>query len=281
MSARAWFKCFPSDFLNGVSDLSPNELAVYTICLMRMYDESGPIANDHDRIGRRCNMRPTHCRKALDALLKAGKLIAHDGLLFNERARKEIESLHELSTKQASNAHARWDQRAEKPNENNDGPMPSQCQTDAKPMPTRYQKPDTRKKIPPLSPHGFDAFWEAYPLRKARGAAVKAWGKAIMRAPPETIIAAAAAYRPAETKFTKHPATWLNQDCWTDEPDHHDEPDAFARAALAVATGHEYGMAERPANGMGSAPEDVAGGSQGGGRWAGNIAALPRARRSG
>ena len=123
---------------------------------------------------------------------------------------------------------------------------------------------------------GFDAFWSAYPVRKGRGAALKAWAKAILRAPPEEIIAAAARYRPAESKFTKHPATWLNQDCWTDEPDHHDEPDAFARAAFAVATGREYGLDERGAHGMGAAPDDEPGGSEGGSRWGGNVAALPR-----
>jgi hypothetical protein len=39
---------------------------------------------------------------------------------------------------------------------------------------------------------------------------------------PEQLIEAAAAYRNSprrspDPKFTKHPATWLNQECWADE----------------------------------------------------------------
>lgn len=74
MNGVPWFKCFPADFLNGVADLAPNELAVYTICLMRMYDEGGDIPDDAERIAKRCNMRPTTCQKAIDALVALNML---------------------------------------------------------------------------------------------------------------------------------------------------------------------------------------------------------------
>lgn len=83
MSGQPWFKCYPSDFLNGVSELSPNEIAVYTICLMRMYDEGGPITFDPERIARRCNMRPTSCRQALDSLLTLGNLTLHGDAIWS------------------------------------------------------------------------------------------------------------------------------------------------------------------------------------------------------
>lgn len=66
----------------------------------------------------------------------------------------------------------------------------------------------------------FDEFWKTYPRREAKAAARKAWDKALSRASPDQIIAGAAAYRDLpsrEQKFTKHPATWLNSDCWLDE----------------------------------------------------------------
>lgn len=66
----------------------------------------------------------------------------------------------------------------------------------------------------------FDEFWKTYPRREAKAAARKAWDKALSRASPDTIITAAAVYRDLpgrEQKFTKQPATWLNQDCWLDE----------------------------------------------------------------
>lgn len=70
----------------------------------------------------------------------------------------------------------------------------------------------------------FEEFWKAYPRKVAKGAAVKAWNRAIKdHADPQIIIAAAEFYalerKMQDPTFTKHPATWLNAACWQDEPD--------------------------------------------------------------
>ena len=67
----------------------------------------------------------------------------------------------------------------------------------------------------------FEAFWQAYPRKKGKRAAWKAWKAALKRAEPETIITAAKAEakRPCELKYRKYPASWLNADAWEDEPD--------------------------------------------------------------
>ena len=68
---------------------------------------------------------------------------------------------------------------------------------------------------------GFDAWYSAYPLHKARGAAEAAYAKAVREgAHPQVLLDAAASYRDDEQVkrgFAKHPATWLNQKCWLDE----------------------------------------------------------------
>jgi len=72
---------------------------------------------------------------------------------------------------------------------------------------------------------GFAEFWAAYPRKVAKGAAGKAWAKAVKLASPEVIIAAASAYAAdpqRNPQYTKHPATWLNGQCWSDE--HDDDP---------------------------------------------------------
>lgn len=70
----------------------------------------------------------------------------------------------------------------------------------------------------------FERFWVAYPNRKAKGAAIKAWSK--LRpdsALVERILAAIEAQKrsPAWLKdggeFIPHPSTWLNQSRWQDE----------------------------------------------------------------
>lgn len=67
----------------------------------------------------------------------------------------------------------------------------------------------------------FDRFYETYPLHRSKEAARKALEKALKKADIDTIVAGAERYRDdpnREQAFTKHPATWLNQECWEDDP---------------------------------------------------------------
>lgn len=73
---------------------------------------------------------------------------------------------------------------------------------------------------------GFERFWEACPRKTAKGAAKAAWPKALAKVsgpdPPGVLIAAmrraAEGWRDEDPNFIPHPATWLNQERWTDEP---------------------------------------------------------------
>ena len=65
----------------------------------------------------------------------------------------------------------------------------------------------------------FEAFWRSYPRRVAKGAARKAWDKAIKKTTLENMLKAISEYvakKPEKIDF-KHPATWLNSECWDDE----------------------------------------------------------------
>lgn len=69
----------------------------------------------------------------------------------------------------------------------------------------------------------FDAFWSAYPEKKGKGAAMKAWDKlkASERSACKDAIEAqmrAHHFRGLDGKdYIPHPATWLNQRRWEDE----------------------------------------------------------------
>lgn len=156
MSETPWIKWFPSDFLNGIAELSPHEAIIYTVILNRIYDEGGPIPDEPEKIGRRCNMRPSSAEKAVAALAKAGKIIRARGLISNARAEKEIKSRQKVREKLTQNALARWEKLAEKPNENNETEMQkhskSTCKSDALPE-ARSQKleensPNRRRQSP-------------------------------------------------------------------------------------------------------------------------------------
>jgi hypothetical protein len=66
----------------------------------------------------------------------------------------------------------------------------------------------------------FEEFYNAYPLKRDKGRALRAFNSALKRASAETIIAGAIAYRDDPTRkpdYTKYPATWLNADAWENE----------------------------------------------------------------
>lgn len=70
----------------------------------------------------------------------------------------------------------------------------------------------------------FDDFWDAYPKRRGKADAERAWDKAIKNGiDAARIIRGATSYAAEradeDPQYTKHPATWLNKGCWDDEPD--------------------------------------------------------------
>jgi len=65
----------------------------------------------------------------------------------------------------------------------------------------------------------FNLFWRTYPRRISKGAARDAFTKAIRKTTLDTMLHAIGDYirfKPDRIDF-KHPATWLNQECWDDE----------------------------------------------------------------
>ena len=79
----------------------------------------------------------------------------------------------------------------------------------------------------------FTAWYAIYPKHVGRGAAVNAYAKARKNgATPEQLLAGARSYaaerKGQDPKFTALPATWLNQERWTDDPTHTGEIDVEA-----------------------------------------------------
>ena len=71
---------------------------------------------------------------------------------------------------------------------------------------------------------GFELFWMAYPKRKAKGDAAKAWIQTAKNRPPiEAILAAIETQRQGDDWFRDsgayipYPATWLRAWRWADE----------------------------------------------------------------
>lgn len=70
---------------------------------------------------------------------------------------------------------------------------------------------------------GFDQFWAVYPRKVSKGQARRAWNAAAKKAAPAEIVNAVESFGSrvanSDPKFIPHPATWLNGERWSDEPD--------------------------------------------------------------
>lgn len=75
----------------------------------------------------------------------------------------------------------------------------------------------------PAGAEEFDDFWAIYPRREGKGAAKKAWAKAVKTIPADELLPVVRSYavrmHGSEKRFIPFPATWLNQERWADEVD--------------------------------------------------------------
>jgi DNA-binding transcriptional regulator YhcF (GntR family) len=97
----------------------------------------------------------------------------------------------------------------------------------------------------------FDLFWKSYPLKVGKGAARKAWDKAIEEVDPDSIIVGALQYARDPNRhpsYTAHPSTWLNAGRWADDPLPAREISAEEKKAQEVESARLKSERERRAN---------------------------------
>jgi hypothetical protein len=101
------------------------------------------------------------------------------------------------------------------------------------PSPRPLSSTTNLSQLPPLSPKkparkaslaaAFEAFWAVYPRKVGKGAAERAFPKALALADLETLTTAARAYAAkvaeVEVGLIKHPSGWLNDKRWLDTYD--------------------------------------------------------------
>lgn len=101
---------------------------------------------------------------------------------------------------------------------------PSEGQARAKRGPTKETREQGNKtpSVSDIAQAGFDDFWQAVPRKVGKGQARKAYAAALKKTDHAALMAGITAYAASregeDPQFTKHPASWLNGECWEDEP---------------------------------------------------------------
>jgi len=113
-------------------------------------------------------------------------------------------------------------------------------------------KAKTQRKRQPVNQKAFELFWLTYVLKVGKGAAVKAFDKAMRKVSLEAILSALETQKSEREERErlglwspswKHPATWLNQECWNDVAKSFEELQKEAEAKQVM--GHSA-MSKKP-----------------------------------
>lgn len=214
----------PDEYIAGVGGvLRADEQGVYWMICSLIMSEGDAIEQNDRRLAALCLMRPSDMKRIVESLVGKGKILRQsDGKLAQKRAQSEVErSLNRIQTASENGSKGgrpggKGKEKQQKPKP--DGSFPEKLTTNYQLPTINHQPIEEESKDPSSVADIFDQFWSAYPKRSDRKMAEKAFAKAAKRAPADTIVAGARVYgrqrADQDQKYTKNPATWLNNDCW-------------------------------------------------------------------
>lgn len=218
---------YPDEYIVGASRLTFEEQGVYWMVCSLISSNAGPIEADYKWIGGLGRMGAAKARNIVKNLIFSGKLTENGGKISQKRAENEVKNAQKrIETSQKNGANG-----GRPPKEINGLENPVGLSTEK--LTTNYQLSTTtiKKDTPPRKrdestsvPCEFDNFWLAYPRKSGKGAAKKAFVKAVKLKSPSDLVTCAEEYAAAcidagiDRQYVPHPATWLNQERWDDDP---------------------------------------------------------------
>lgn len=203
---------------------------LYWRLVERLYREGGKIPADYDVIAYGMG---TH-REAIASIVEAFDLFyVIEGQVGSRSVDRRLGEIQEKSEKGRIFAQRRWGP--------NGGPMA----THAGPNAIRQDKTRQDKKTPAA---GFEDFWKAYPKKKAKADAARAWAKVADEPGILNAVLTAIKNQAASPDWLKdggqyipYPASWLNARRWEDEGSsprsEDDELEAASKAFLREVGG--------------------------------------------
>lgn len=226
-----WFRCFPEKLLNALAQMTPDQMLVYQIVLLRIYETGRACADSVEALATRCKMNRRRITDALDALFRAGKLARADGGIMNPFAATELQKQREISAerKRAGAAGGSSTQKKHKQNQQTrqaNGLAKSEQTLSSSPLlpleDSLGLKEDSEERSSGLSRiWDFDQFWRQYPHKVGKGAALKAFNVVMKKknAIFDDVMLGLMRYAAkTDDRPWCNPATWLNQERWLDEP---------------------------------------------------------------
>lgn len=195
------------------------------LVLLALADHAGSDGGDAypsvTRLALRCGVSKRTVQEALKVLVGLGELV------IDKQAGPHGANRYQIALTHAESAPVRNLHPADPapgPRKSRTPPVQILHDPPADPAPepslTVIEPSVNRPPRAPTAQTEFDLWWEHYPRKVSKGAARKAFPHARRKAPLDVLIAGASAYADdptRTTRFTKHPAKWLNDECWNDD----------------------------------------------------------------
>lgn len=219
---------YVADYLGDTRHLTTEQHGAYLLLLMTMWRAEGKLPNCDKKLARIVGATASRWAKIKADVLEFFDV--EEDFITNKRLMFELKKASEKSIKRAEAGTRGGEAKALKDNKarvanasqlpcHSSEPEPDTTVTNVPVVVTPPAKRPDRKLIA----EGFVAFWQAYPLRKGKEAAAKAFARALTRIDdpdPLGVILAGIERCQREwddPKYIPHPSTWLNQGRWADE----------------------------------------------------------------
>lgn len=282
---KPFMPLYPADYFDDTFMLEPEEHGVYCVLIFTAWQRDGILPGNLDdlRLLLGTKMPKLHgnrFNKLVPPILERFFFTDSEGNHRHKRVEKELETAEKLSKKQKENVEKRYavskenndidekvvgglviprapvlqsQSQSQKELEDNDESIPHPASptavddhSPAEPEIFGEDQPPEPAKLKTIKiKDAFDQFYAAYPLKKERPAALKAFEKA-MKSGQVTfskLMLGLEDYKrltPPTTSW-KYPATWLNRGCWADEYSAEDQ------RAKPGATLHQFPRSSRDA----------------------------------
>jgi len=208
-----WIKWYAHNWLDGTEELCCFDRGVYiTICNL-IYARGGPITEE--LIIRRCRDHWRAVRTSLKRLQELGKIVSEDGHVAVKKC-SEVLQERLKNHSEASQNGIKGNQIKHLKLATRDGVAIALRKEEE----VEEEKKETRASRAPSNSVEFDRWWAGYPDKVGKGAARKAFHKALTKTSLDQLLAGIERYKatkPPDRPWC-NPATWLNQERWLDVP---------------------------------------------------------------
>ena len=211
MSSLPYMQLYVSDYLADTAHLNATQHGAYMLLLMNYWQRGKPLDNSNDRLAFVARLTAEEWQENKEVLSEFFQIDGETWL--HTRIEIDLEKVREKSTKASFAGRSSGVQRA---------------------LNHKDKDKDINKDIT-----SFDAFWNIYPRKVGKQDAQKSYERALRLATPEEILQGATRFASDPNRvptFTPHPATWLNQGRWSDEPLPSRTPEVAPRGVITTPT---------------------------------------------